>query len=130
MRKNLIWKGEYNYFGYGEGGPSGAPYCDPSSTLPTADYGGSGRALQHAAKYCDERSGLRVHRSSELPCQQRNRWSALRVLKTSVAFSFRVECAVAGFHKNKLKANLLRKRLSAVQQSELPLANASLTAES
>lgn len=35
MRKNLIWKGEYNYFGYGEGGPSGAPYCDPSSTLPT-----------------------------------------------------------------------------------------------
>jgi hypothetical protein len=35
MRKNLIWKGEYNYFGYGEGGPSGAQYCDPSSTLPT-----------------------------------------------------------------------------------------------
>ena len=35
MRKSLIWKGEYNYFGYGEGGPSGAQYCDPSSTLPT-----------------------------------------------------------------------------------------------
>ncbi|MGC2820022.1 MAG: hypothetical protein WA198_10080 [Candidatus Sulfotelmatobacter sp.] len=35
MRKDLIWKGEYNYFGYGEGGPSGAQYCDPSSTLPT-----------------------------------------------------------------------------------------------
>ncbi len=35
MRKNLIWKGEYNYFGYGEGGPSGAQYCDPSSKLPT-----------------------------------------------------------------------------------------------
>jgi hypothetical protein len=35
MRKNLIWKGEYNYFGYGEGGPSGAQNCDPSSTLPT-----------------------------------------------------------------------------------------------
>jgi hypothetical protein len=35
MRKNLIWKGEYNYFGYGEGGPSGAQYCNPSSTLPT-----------------------------------------------------------------------------------------------
>jgi hypothetical protein len=34
MRKNLIWKGEYNYFGYGEGGPSGAQYCNPSSTLP------------------------------------------------------------------------------------------------
>jgi hypothetical protein len=35
MRKNLIWKGEYNYFGYGEGGPSGAQYCNSSSTLPT-----------------------------------------------------------------------------------------------
>ncbi len=35
MRKNLIWKGEYNYFGYGEGGPSGAQYCNPSSALPT-----------------------------------------------------------------------------------------------
>jgi len=35
MAKNLIWKGEYNYFGYGEGGPSGAQYCNPSSTLPT-----------------------------------------------------------------------------------------------
>jgi len=35
MRKNLIWKGEYAYFGYGEGGPSGAQFCNPSSTLPT-----------------------------------------------------------------------------------------------
>jgi hypothetical protein len=35
VRKNLIWKGEYDYFGYGEGGPSGAQYCNPSSTLPT-----------------------------------------------------------------------------------------------
>jgi hypothetical protein len=34
MRKNLIWKAEYDYFGYGEGGPSGAQYCNPSSTLP------------------------------------------------------------------------------------------------
>src|SRR5208282_3322060 len=48
---------------------------------------GSGRALQHAAKYCDERSRLLVHRSSELPCKQRNRWSALRVLKTSVSLT-------------------------------------------
>jgi hypothetical protein len=34
MRKNLIWKAEYDYFGYGEGGPSGAQYCNPSSALP------------------------------------------------------------------------------------------------
>ena len=35
MRKNLIWKGEYDYFGYGEGGVSGAQYCNPSTKLPT-----------------------------------------------------------------------------------------------
>ncbi|MGA7589519.1 MAG: hypothetical protein WBW02_03355, partial [Candidatus Sulfotelmatobacter sp.] len=34
IAKDLILKGEYNYFGYGEGGPSGAQYCNPSSTLP------------------------------------------------------------------------------------------------
>ncbi len=34
MRKDLVWKGEYNYFGYGEGGQSGAQYCNTSSTLP------------------------------------------------------------------------------------------------
>ncbi len=35
MRKNLIWKGEYDYFGYGEGGPSGAQYRNSSGVLPT-----------------------------------------------------------------------------------------------
>jgi hypothetical protein len=35
MHKNLVWKGEYNYFGYGEGGPSGAQYCTTSTTGPT-----------------------------------------------------------------------------------------------
>jgi hypothetical protein len=35
LAKGLILKGEYNYFSYGEGGPSGAQYCNPSSTLPT-----------------------------------------------------------------------------------------------
>jgi hypothetical protein len=28
-----VWKAEYDYYGYGEGGPSGAPYC--STTNPT-----------------------------------------------------------------------------------------------
>lgn len=33
-----IWKAEYNYYSYGEGGPSGAPYCataNPSPTTPS-----------------------------------------------------------------------------------------------
>lgn len=35
MQKNLIWKAEYNYFGYGEGGRSGAQYCSTSTAGPT-----------------------------------------------------------------------------------------------
>jgi len=27
VHPGLVWRVEYNYFGYGEGGPSGAPYC-------------------------------------------------------------------------------------------------------
>ena len=30
-----IWRAEYNYYSYGEGGPSGAPYCTVSTTTPT-----------------------------------------------------------------------------------------------
>jgi hypothetical protein len=37
MHKNLVWKGEYNYFGYGEGGRSGAQYC---TTTPAATSAG------------------------------------------------------------------------------------------
>ncbi|MGD0547078.1 MAG: hypothetical protein ABR991_04545, partial [Terracidiphilus sp.] len=35
VHSGWIWKAEYNYFGYGEGGPSGAAYCAVSTTLPT-----------------------------------------------------------------------------------------------
>ena len=27
-----IWRAEYNYYGYGEGGPSGAPYCSTTTS--------------------------------------------------------------------------------------------------
>ncbi len=32
LRKGLSWKAEYNYFGYGEGGPSGAQLCSTSTS--------------------------------------------------------------------------------------------------
>ncbi len=35
MRPGLIWKAQYNYYGYGEGGPSGSPLCS-TATSPTA----------------------------------------------------------------------------------------------
>lgn len=37
-RPGLTWKAEYNFYGYGEGGPSGAQYCstqDPTAANPT-----------------------------------------------------------------------------------------------
>jgi hypothetical protein len=34
LRPGLIWKAQYNYYGYGEGGPSGSPLCS-TTTSPT-----------------------------------------------------------------------------------------------
>jgi opacity protein-like surface antigen len=31
-----IWKAEYNYYGYGEGGPSGPQYCSTSTSATSA----------------------------------------------------------------------------------------------
>lgn len=36
VRPGWIWKAEYDHYGYGEGGASGAPYCSTSTTLPSA----------------------------------------------------------------------------------------------
>ena len=33
IHTGLTWKAEYNFFGYGEGGPSGAPNCSTSTSL-------------------------------------------------------------------------------------------------
>ncbi len=35
IHPGLIWKAEYNFYGYGEGGPSGPQYCS-TSTTPTS----------------------------------------------------------------------------------------------
>ena len=36
LHPGLIWKAEYNFYGYGEGGPSGAPLCSTVGTNLTA----------------------------------------------------------------------------------------------
>jgi len=36
FRPGLIWKAEYNFSGYGEGGPSGATLCSATDPTPTA----------------------------------------------------------------------------------------------
>jgi hypothetical protein len=35
-RPGLIWKAEYNFYGYGEGGPSGAQLCATANPTPSA----------------------------------------------------------------------------------------------
>jgi len=36
IHPGLTWKAEYNFYGYGEGGPSGPEYCSTSTTLTSA----------------------------------------------------------------------------------------------
>jgi hypothetical protein len=36
IHPGLTWKAEYNFFGYGEGGPSGSQYCSTSTSLTSA----------------------------------------------------------------------------------------------
>jgi len=33
MHPGLIWKAQYNFYGYGEGGPSGSPLCSTATSL-------------------------------------------------------------------------------------------------
>jgi hypothetical protein len=35
-RPGLTWKAEYNFYGYGEGGPSGSEYCSTSTSLTSS----------------------------------------------------------------------------------------------
>ncbi|HVC46222.1 MAG TPA: hypothetical protein VND90_03150 [Terracidiphilus sp.] len=39
VHKGLIWKGEYNFYGYGEGGRSGAEYCNDNPALTVGQTG-------------------------------------------------------------------------------------------
>jgi hypothetical protein len=36
IHTGLIWKAEYNFYGYGEGGPSGPEFCSTSTSLTSA----------------------------------------------------------------------------------------------
>ena len=81
-RPGLIWKAEYNFFGYGEGGRSGAQYCNANPALAVGTHHRAGCSLQFCAEYrhVPGLAGLRVHRAAQLPRQQRGSGSALRVL--------------------------------------------------
>jgi hypothetical protein len=58
-----IWKAEYNYFGYGEGGPSGAPFCSNSTSLTSVVLPCNSSALVGPTGLKEPSSGLSAPRN-------------------------------------------------------------------
>ena len=63
IRPSWIWKADYNYFGYGEGGPSGAPYCSNSTSLTSVVLPCNSPALVGPAGLKESSSGLSAPRN-------------------------------------------------------------------
>lgn len=61
-----IWKAEYNYYGYGEGGPSGAPYCstnNPTLSTPATVVACNSPTLTGPTGLTEPSSGLSAPRN-------------------------------------------------------------------
>ena len=58
-----IWRAEYNYYGYGEGGPSGAPFCSTSTTLTSAVVPCNSPTLTGPTGLTEPSSGLSAPRN-------------------------------------------------------------------
>jgi hypothetical protein len=59
----LIWKAEYNYFGYGEGGPSGSQYCSTTTTATSVPALCSSFAPTYPTGVTEPTSGLTAPRT-------------------------------------------------------------------
>ena len=58
-----IWRADYNYYGYGEGGPSGAPFCSTSTTLTSAVVPCNSPTLTGPTGLTEPSSGLTAPRN-------------------------------------------------------------------
>jgi hypothetical protein len=63
LHPGLIWKAEYDYYGYGEGGPSGAPYCSNSTSLTSVVLPCNSPALVGPTGLTEPSSGLSAPRN-------------------------------------------------------------------
>jgi hypothetical protein len=63
IHRGLIWKGEYNYFGYNEGGPSGSQYCSTSTSLTAVPVLCSSFAPTYPTGVTEPTSGLTAPRT-------------------------------------------------------------------
>jgi hypothetical protein len=58
-----VWKADYNYYGYGEGGPSGAPFCSTSTTLTSVVVPCNSPTLTGPTGLTEPSSGLTAPRN-------------------------------------------------------------------
>jgi len=63
IRPGWIWRAEYNYYGYGEGGPSGAPYCSNSTSLTSVVLPCNSPLLSGPTGLTEPSSGLSAPRN-------------------------------------------------------------------
>jgi hypothetical protein len=63
VHPGLIWRAEYNYYGNGEGGPSGAPFCSTSTGASAAVVSCSSPGLTGPTGLTEPSSGLSAPRN-------------------------------------------------------------------
>jgi hypothetical protein len=63
VHHGLIWRAEYDYYGYGEGGPSGAPFCSASTSATSAVVPCNSSALSGPTGLTEPSSGLSAPRN-------------------------------------------------------------------
>jgi hypothetical protein len=63
VHPGLIWRAEYNYYGYGEGGPSGAPFCSTSTLTTSAVVACNSPTLAGPTGLTEPSSGLSAPRN-------------------------------------------------------------------
>ncbi|WP_142988242.1 hypothetical protein [Granulicella rosea] len=63
VHPGLIWKAEYNYYGYGEGGPSGAPFCSNSTSVTSVVVPCNSPTLTGPTGLTEPSSGLSAPRN-------------------------------------------------------------------
>jgi len=63
IHTGLIWRAEYNYYGYGEGGPSGAPFCSTSTAVTSVVVPCNSPTLTGPTGLTEASSGLSAPRN-------------------------------------------------------------------
>ena len=63
VHPGLVWRAEYNYFGYGEGGPSGAPFCSTATSAAAVVVPCNSSTLAGPTGLTEPSSGLTAPRN-------------------------------------------------------------------